>query len=58
MQLLVDRTSIEIFINDGMYYMSMGSIPDDNNKSLKVYAEDGDAKIISLEVNELNSIWK
>jgi sucrose-6-phosphate hydrolase SacC (GH32 family) len=58
LRLLVDRTSIEIFINDGQYYMPMGSIPDDDNMSLKVFAKGGKAKIISLEVNELNSIWQ
>ena len=58
LQLLVDRTSIEIFINDGEYYMPMGSIPDDDNRSLNIFAEGGAAKIISLEVNELNSSWK
>lgn len=57
LRLLVDRTSIEIFINDGEYYMPMGSIPDDNNMSLKVFAEGGKAQIIKLDVNELNSAW-
>jgi fructan beta-fructosidase len=58
LHLLVDRTSIEIFINDGEYFMPIASIPDDDNKSLKVYANGGEAKIISLEVNELKSIWE
>lgn len=57
LRLLVDRTSIEIFINDGEYYMPMGSIPDDDNMSLKVFVEGGKAKIIKLDVNELNSAW-
>lgn len=57
LRLLVDRTSIEIFINDGEYYIPMGSIPDDNNLSLKVFAEGGKAQIIKLNVNELNSAW-
>ena len=57
LRLLVDRTSIEIFINDGEYYMPMGSIPDDKNMSLKVFAKGGKAQIIKLDVNELNSAW-
>ena len=57
LRLLVDRTSIEIFINDGEYYMPMGSIPDDDNMSLKVFAEGGKAQIIKLDINELNSAW-
>jgi fructan beta-fructosidase len=58
LQLLVDRTSIEVFINDGMYYMPVGSLPDDDNKSIKLFAESGDAKIIWLDVNELKSAWQ
>ena len=58
LQILVDRTSIEIFVNDGEYYMPMGSIPADDNKSLGVYAKGGEAKIVSLVVNELESAWK
>jgi fructan beta-fructosidase len=57
LRILVDRTSIEIFINDGEYYMPMASIPDDDNITLKVFAEGGKAQIINLEVNELNSTW-
>jgi len=58
LQLLVDRTSMEVFINDGEYFMPMGSIPDDDDRSLKVFAKGGDARIISLDVNELNSAWQ
>jgi fructan beta-fructosidase len=57
LRLLVDRTSIEIFINDGEYYMPMGSIPDDGDKSLKLFTEGGTAQIVKLDVNELNSAW-
>jgi sucrose-6-phosphate hydrolase SacC (GH32 family) len=57
-RILVDRTSLEIFINGGRYFMPVASIPDEDNTSLELFAEGGDAKIISLEVNELNSIWK
>ena len=58
LQILVDRTSIEIYINDGEYFMPMGSIPDDDNKSLGVFAKGGEARIISLNVFELESAWQ
>jgi len=58
LQILVDRTSIEIFVNDGEYFMPMGSIPDDSNKSIGVYAKGGEARIKSLDVNELKSAWQ
>ena len=58
MHLLVDRTLIETYINDGKRFMPIESIPDDENLSLGISAEGGEARIISLEVIELESIWK
>ena len=58
LRILVDRTSIEIFINDGRYYMPMGFIADENYKSVSVFTEEGEAEIVNLEVYELKSAWK
>jgi sucrose-6-phosphate hydrolase SacC (GH32 family) len=55
---LVDRTSIDIFGNDGRLYMPMGVIIPENNHSLELYAKDGDASIVSMQVHELASSWK
>jgi len=57
-ELLVDRTSIEIFANDGRVYMPVGVILADNSKSLEIFTKGGNAGIESLEVYELNSAWK
>jgi len=57
-ELLVDRTSIEIFGNDGRVYMPIGVILTDNSKSLEIFTKGGNAEIKSLEVCELNSAWK
>ena len=57
LRLLVDRTSIDIFGNDGRLYMPMGVIVPPDNLSLEVYAKGGSAKINSLEVHELKSAW-
>jgi len=58
LELLVDRTSIEIFGNDGRIYMPIGVILVDNTKSLEIFTKDGNTKIKSLEVYELNSAWQ
>lgn len=58
LHMLVDRTLIETYINDGKRYMPMESIPDDDNLSLGITAEGGQARIISLEVIELKSAWE
>jgi sucrose-6-phosphate hydrolase SacC (GH32 family) len=57
LRLLVDRTSIDIFGDDGRLYMPMGVIVPSDNFSLEVYSKGGRAKINSLEVHELKSAW-
>ena len=57
LQVLVDRTSIEIFGNDGRITMSFCFLPDPLDKCLKIQAEGGTARINTLEVYELRSIW-
>jgi fructan beta-fructosidase len=57
LQLLVDRTSIEIYGNDGHLYMPVGVIPSDQLKSLDVFTRGGQTKVTSLEVYELKSAW-
>jgi fructan beta-fructosidase len=58
LRLLVDRTSIDIFGNDGRLYMPMGVIVPPDNHSLEIHAEGGSAGINLLEVDELNSAWR
>jgi sucrose-6-phosphate hydrolase SacC (GH32 family) len=48
---------IEIFINDGEYFMPIGVTSDDDNKSLKVFSKGGSAHIEELTVYEVKSTW-
>src|SRR5262249_41359148 len=45
LRLLVDRTSIDIFGNDGWLYMPMGVIVPERDRSLSIYARGDNAKI-------------
>lgn len=58
LRLLVDRTSIDIFGNDGGLYMPMGVIVSQENRSLEIQAKGGSARIHSLEVHDLKSAWR
>jgi fructan beta-fructosidase len=58
LEILVDRTSIEVFGNDGRIYMPVGVIPPEENRSLEVFARGGVAKLNLLEVCELRSAWQ
>jgi sucrose-6-phosphate hydrolase SacC (GH32 family) len=57
LELLVDRTSIEIFGNGGRVYMPMGVILADNSKSLGIFTKGGNMLVESMELFELSSIW-
>ena len=57
LQILVDRTSIEVFGNDGCVSMCSCFLPDLENTNIAMYASGGEAKIISLDVYELRSAW-
>jgi fructan beta-fructosidase len=58
LEILVDRTSIEVFGNDGRLYMPVGVILAGNSKSLEIFTKGGDTEIRSLEIFELSSIWQ
>jgi fructan beta-fructosidase len=58
LEILVDRTSIEIFGNRGRVYMPIGVIPADNDRSLQLHARGGGTRIQSLEVYRLRSAWE
>ena len=57
LHLLVDRTSLELFGNDGLFSMSSCMIPEDDNKSIGVFCKGGQANLLKLSVWELNSAW-
>jgi fructan beta-fructosidase len=57
LELLVDRTSIEVFANDGALYMPVGVLPSDQLRTLDVFTRGGDTTVESLEVHELKRIW-
>jgi sucrose-6-phosphate hydrolase SacC (GH32 family) len=55
--ILVDRTSIEVFANDGRAAMTSCFLPKPSDKPLTIYATGGAAKLVSLQVFELRSAW-
>jgi len=58
LQILVDRTSIEVFGNEGLVSMSSCFVPDPENTSLGIYASGGEAVVVSMSVYELCSAWR
>jgi sucrose-6-phosphate hydrolase SacC (GH32 family) len=54
---IVDRTSIEIFANDGHIYMPCKFRPEEDEKTIAAFARGGAAMATSIEIRELSSIW-
>lgn len=57
LQVLLDRTSLEVFGNDGRVVMSSCFLPSAENKSLEIYANSGSVRVVSLSAYELKSAW-
>jgi hypothetical protein len=57
LRMLVDRTSIEWFLNDGQESHAFCYLPAAGSKPLELYAKGGEARIVSLMVYELRSAW-
>ncbi|MDB6110072.1 MAG: sacC [Pedosphaera sp.] len=57
LQILVDRTSIEIFGNHGQLYMPMPSGYATSNNLISVTCQGGTATFNSLTIDKLNSAW-
>ena len=57
LRVLVDRASLELFINDGQAAASFVMVPAADNRSISL---EGNAamKLDSLVVNELKSMWE
>ena len=56
LRVLVDRASLELFVNDGQAAASFTVIPDPKNRDISL-AGDPALKIATLDVNELKSMW-
>lgn len=56
-ELLVDRTSIEIFGNYGRVYMPIGVILANKPKSFEIFTKDGNIEVEYLMICELKSAW-
>jgi len=57
MRILVDRTSVETFVNDGEAALPCCFVPKKQDTGLELYAKGGSARIRSLRVSKLRSIW-
>jgi sucrose-6-phosphate hydrolase SacC (GH32 family) len=57
LRVLADRTSLEIYGNDGAVSMTSSFLPKPDNKTLSLTVAGGPAKIVSLKVYKVRSAW-
>jgi len=57
LRILVDRTSIEVFGNDGEVSMTSCFLPNEQDTGLDLYAKGGTVKLRSMTVTRLRSCW-
>jgi fructan beta-fructosidase len=58
LHVFVDRSSVEVFANDGERVLSERIYPPPGSDGIEVYAKGAGGRIVSLTIWELNSIWK
>jgi sucrose-6-phosphate hydrolase SacC (GH32 family) len=58
LRILVDRASIEIFSADGLVYVPLSVVSPDNDSHCFLSATGGTAKVASVYINILHSIWR
>jgi sucrose-6-phosphate hydrolase SacC (GH32 family) len=58
LQILADRTSLEVFGNDGEVAFTSCFLPPDDAKGLSLSSSGGDADVVSMKAFPLRSAWK
>lgn len=58
LRVLVDRTSIEVFGNDGDSSISATFLPPESDQDVELSAEQGAGRIIALRLYKLHSVWE
>jgi len=57
-RILVDRTSVEVFGNNGEVVIPCCFLPGEMDRSLELFALGGTARITSMSIYKLKSIWR
>ena len=57
LRVLVDRSSVEVFINDGEAVLSDRIFPKGNSPVIEAFAGEGQGSVTKLKLHDLQSIW-
>ena len=57
LRVLVDRASLEVYGNDGAVSMTSAFLPPSADRGVGIYAVGGPARVVSLKVWRMRSVW-
>jgi sucrose-6-phosphate hydrolase SacC (GH32 family) len=57
LEAIVDRTSIEIFANDGTVYMPVGVVPAEKNRGAALFSREAPTRLVRLQAWPLKPVW-
>ena len=57
-EILIDRSSIEIFANDGEVVLSSCFTPEEKDKILTFWTQGGEVMVDEMEAYELKTVWR
>jgi sucrose-6-phosphate hydrolase SacC (GH32 family) len=57
LELLIDRTSVELFGNDGEVALTSCFLPSADDHDLELFTTGPPARVISMEAYPLRSVW-
>jgi len=58
LRILVDESTVEIFANGGQHVFSSVIFPDQGSQGISFYVNGGQVNLVSMDVYQLNSVWK
>jgi sucrose-6-phosphate hydrolase SacC (GH32 family) len=57
LEVIVDRTSVEIFANRGRLYLPVGVLAPQKRRDLVLFSREAPTRLVSLEAWPLKPIW-
>lgn len=57
MHVFIDRSSVELFVNDGETVMTARVYPKADSNEIELFAEGGEAELLSLQTWTLKEVW-
>ncbi|MBN2775370.1 MAG: glycoside hydrolase family 32 protein [Prolixibacteraceae bacterium] len=58
MEILLDRSSVEIYANNGQVVMSFVVASPEENDSMELFTHGGELLVEKLDIYEINSVWR